>query len=401
MQSLPNNCRCGKFSVFPSNWESKQADHTLTWRINYWFYDDNLKAKKQIVIKGMNDLETLKEKQQIVRVAIKDELRDLKEGYNPFQRSYSINKNCELSLNTGLLDSLLFAFSKIQVSPTTKIDIKSCLKFLSISIKELHLERLPVSQVKRRHVKLILDHCGNIDYKDATGKIKEKIWTANQYNHYRKYLGILFSELVEMEVMEMNLVRDIRKKKTIRKIKKILTPEECQKISDWVKIYDRHFWLLIHIFFHSGCRTTEIFRVKKKHVNLENQTLLVTVLKGNQPFEVRKPIKDIAIDFWREIIKDANSEDFIFSKGLVPGQVSINPRQATRRWKRHMKNKLKIDCDWYALKHLNTDQISKEKGLKTAGLLNSHTSDGTTKIYAINEQVRMNEEIKHMKNKFA
>jgi integrase len=200
--------------------------------------------------------------------------------------------------------------------------------------------------------------------------------------------------------METNITRDISKKKTVRKIKRILTPAECKKVSNWVKNYDRHFWLLIHIFFHSGCRTTEIFRVKRKHVDLVNQTVLITVLKGNQPFEVLKPIKNIAVEYWKEAIRNAGTENYIFAKGLTPGPVAINPRQATRRWNRHMKKKLGIVCDWYALKYLNSDQVSKEKGLKVASLLNSHTNTNTTRLYAVNEQERMNEEIKEVANYF-
>ena len=402
MISLPNNCRVGKFSVSPANWNTPDADPNLNWRIIYWFYDDNLNEKKQVSIKGMNHFKTLKEKQEIVKTTLKGEMVFLKDGFNPIKDPIEKedNKN-EIQPETLFIPALRRTWEKLHCVHSTKLDIKSTIKYVEQAAKNLNYDILQIKEIRRKHIKRILERCE-----------ERKTFTDNTFNAYRKNLGILFRELVEMEAMETNITRDIRKRTIIRKIKRVLTPQECKKVSDWVKIYDYRFWLLIHIFFHSGCRTTEIFRVQRKHVDLENQTVLITVLKGNRPFEVLKPIKNIALDFWKEAIKkeekdeETEEEDFIFAKGLVPGKISIHPRQATRRWKRHIKGdkkkgKLGIICDWYALKYLNTDQITKEKGLKTAGLLNSHTNTSTTKLYAIGYDSREVEEIKNMKNKFA
>lgn len=398
MQQLPNNCRVGKFSVFPNNWNTPDADPKLTWRIVYWFYDDDLNQKKQVPLKGMNHLETVKEKQLMTKVALKEELEALKNGYNPI-RGRSIEEEelqGDILPSTPFITALRQTWEKLTCVHSTILDIKSTIKYISISARALKYDTIPIGEIRRRHIKRILEHCS---------ETKER-WSHNTYNAYRKNLGILFKELVEMEAMETNITRDLSKQKTIRKIRKILTPEECKIVDKWAKNYDRRFWLLINIFFHSGCRTTEIFRVRRKHVDLEKQTVLMTVLKGNQPFEVEKPVKNIAVDFWKEAIEGAEDEDFIFAKGLVPGKVAINPRQATRRWKRHIKGskkkkKLGIDCNWYGLKYLNSDQVSKAKGLKIASLFNSHTNEKTTRLYTVGQDSREFEEMKQMKNKFA
>lgn len=396
MQHLTNNCRVGKISVYPQNWKTISANKNLIWKIWYHFYDDNLQKIKKVVIKGMNNIENLKQKQEYLQIVLTDEIEALKKGYNPITKRYQAEINPDdISPDIPFSKALELAHKDLQVVHQFWIDIKSTIKYVNQSAKALQYDSIPVKDIRRKHIKKILDHCA---------KVKDT-WSANTFNAYRRDLRMLFKQLLQYDAVEFNPVRDIDKQKTIRKIKKILTPEECQLIDQWVKKYDRRFWLLIHIFFHSGARTTEMFRVKFEHVNLKKQTVLYTVLKGNQPFEVERPIKDIAIDFWKEAIKDGRPGDYVFSKGLSPGTEPVSPRQATIRWHRHIKGdkkngKLGIDSSWYGLKYLNSDQIAEEKGLRIAAKLNSHKSINTTKLYAVNNEARDMEEIKSMKNPF-
>lgn len=386
---LPNNCSCSNPSVFPKNWKTVAASINIDWRIQYYFKDPE-HGSKLIVVKGMNRFKTIADRRAVTKVLLESELGQLKEGYNPIKGVTVEEVTNEVHPGTHLITALHYVFDRLKCVKTTHTDIKSTLKYIEIAANALSLAATPIREVKRKHIKKMLDYCEET----------RSTFTAKTFNRYRKNLGILFKELVELDAIESNIIRDISKQKTIRKIKKVLTREESSAVSQFALKYDRRFYLLIHIFFHSGCRTTEIFRVKCKHVDLNRQTVLITVLKGNQPFEVEKPIKDIAVDFWREAMDGAGLEDYIFSTGLKPGKVPISPSQATRRWKRHIKNKLGIAPNWYSLKHLNTDQITSIKGLKTAGQLNSHTNEATTRIYAVNEVERMNEEIRKVSNPF-
>ena len=66
----------------------------------------------------------------------------------------------------------------------------------------------------------------------------------------------------------------------------------------------------------------------------------------------------------------------------------------------HIKNKLGIECDFYSLKHLNTDQTSAELGLNAAAAHNSHKSTAITMTYAVNERERVHEQLKKVNNGF-
>jgi len=404
MERLPNNCRVGKISVFPKNWKDKNANKKLIWRIWYRFYDDNLKQSKKIVIKGMNRTVDLKEKQEHLQLLLTDEIEELKNGYNPIlkkqynpvSKSYQKEINSdEVNPNTPFIKALELAHKDLQVVHQFWIDIKSTIKYIGMSASDLNLDQLPIKEISRKHIKRILTNCA---------VIKEN-WSANLFNVYRRDLTMLFVQLLELEAVDTNPVRDIAKQKTVKKIKRILTTAECRKIDKFTKKYDRRFWLLINIFFHSGSRTTEMFRVRLEHVNLKQQTVLYTVLKGNRPFEVLRPIKNIALPFWKEACKGAKPGDYIFGEGLQPRPKPISPRQATIRWNRHIKGdkkkgKLGLICNWYDLKRLNTDQVDEQKGLRLAAKLNSHKNLATTKLYAVNSDARDMAEIRKIKNAF-
>ncbi len=166
----------------------------------------------------------------------------------------------------------------------------------------------------------------------------------------------------------------------------------------------------MQIFFHSGAWRTELLKVKGKDVDLEKQQIKVTVIKGSSRREVFKTLKDLALPFWKEALTRCHKEDYVFSQGLKPGAVMIDPKQITRRWKTHIKDMkgkdgkpiggLGITADFYSLKHLHSDQVASLLTLEEAGRHNNHTSTSTTLIYAVNEMERQADRVKKLGNEF-
>jgi integrase len=161
-----------------------------------------------------------------------------------------------------------------------------------------------------------------------------------------------------------------------------------------------HLWRFIHIFFHSGSRTTEILRVQGEHVDLKRQKVKYLVLKGQEYQWVERTIKNVALSLWQQAMEGCGPQDYVFSKGLKPGAKPIRAEQISRRWRTHIKKKLGISCDFYSLKHLNTDQTSALLGLKEASIHNSHKSTGITMTYAVTEKERIHQKIKEIDNQF-
>jgi len=399
MQKLPFDCYCSDLKVHPKNWLTPKASTKKDWYIYYRFYDpkfkDNIQYKKGklILLKGMNSFNDLKERQSKTQKIIDAELdKLLNRSYNPIK---GVEFECgqmlsEITPDAPLMVALRAVEKQISGSVSTKRDLKSILNFVSKAALILGYAELPINSISRKHFKQLLTQ---VDMTHGE--------SAHRYNKIRTYLMMLYKELIELEVVETNPLRDISKKKIVQKLRKLPSQESRKIINDYLKSNQYRFWLFMQIFYHSGARLTELMLVKRKDVFIEKQSFKITIKKGSHYKEVMKPIKNIAVSFWKQALENSNPEDFIFSKGLIPGAIPIQSYQITKRWNRHIKKKLGIEEDFYSLKHLNLDETSSILGINDAAAMASHTSSNVTlKYYTINEVNRQNERLKAIDNSF-
>jgi site-specific recombinase XerC len=400
MIALPNNCYCSELKVHPKTWKTTKASLKEEWYIYYRFYDPVFKHEKKyakgklVRLKKMNAFKELLDRQQQTQKIMEAELARLQqEGYNPITGLYTAEiMAAPVKASTPFIDALRVVEKRISGSKSTKRDLRSILGFISKAALQLGLAQAPVSSVSRKHIKMLL----------AQIEANQERESAHRYNKNRTYLMMLYKELIELEAVETNPVREISKKQRLVPIRTVLAGEERKKIDKHLKANHYRFWLFTHIFFHSGARLTEMMQVRGKDVNLQEQTFMVTVKKGKLFKQVLKPIKNASLPYWVEAMKGAKPGDFIFSAGLLPGASAINTDQITKRWKVHVKEKLGIQADFYSLKHLHLDEIAAQLGLEDAAAMASHTStDITLKHYAVNEKHRQNTRLKNLANAFA
>ena len=211
---------------------------------------------------------------------------------------------------------------------------------------------------------------------------------------------ILFDELMQLEAVEFNPVSGIKKQKEIRQIRRTLTMEERVKVNEHLAAKYPTFHRLLHIFFHSGARETEIMKVQVKDVDLVKQQVMYTVLKGRQPMQVHRVIKSIVLPLWEAQVANYPPDYYLFAKGLKPGPVAINSNQITKRWYRLVKKPLGIKADFYSLKHSNTDEIAALLNIADAAALNSHKGGKVTRLYAQGEDARQLDRLKGLENTF-
>lgn len=400
---LPNNCSCSELSVIPKNY--KQVKKIAgPWRIHYRFYDPSQPKPIQVSIKAMNKFTELAERKQSVAVLIDNELQMLKGGWNPFYKKVVSKREekYDIEQTTMFIPALKKALQRIKIEPAYRKHIERYI-IPNTEKAAIHLgyNLMFVSEVKRKHIIFILDYLSETNTR----------FSDNTFNRFRTDLKILFKELVRIEAIEYNPIdEDFPLKRVQAKERKVLSMSERKFINDLLEEKYPSFHRYLHIFFHSGARSSELLKVRGEDVDLSNQRYRVTIKKGKNYRTTWKVIKDIALPFWVEAMKDCKPDQYVFSKGLKPGVEPIQSYQIHKRWTRLIKNKefeiegkkTKIEATFYSLKFSNTSEIVDHLNEEAAAELNSHQNTGmVVKIYDTRQEKRQADKLKKVNNPFA
>lgn len=430
MIPLANGCSCSEPTIFPANWKSGGASLLKkTWYIQYYFRDPLFEEKypygKLVRIKGLQCYKTLELRRHFAQKTLDEQLTFLQDWhYNPItgQKVAPIVYEppvYEISPHTPWIDALDTIYKRLKVSKDTKKDMKVVVNNMRMAANQLRYDGMAIGDIRRKHIKICLEH---LQATIPTMPVKEgrppRTWGAPSYNRHRSLLMSMFKELLELETVEADPVSSIKIQDELPAEREVLSPKERKLVSDYLKQNHYPFWRFAQIFLNSGGRVSELMRLQVKDVDLSGQTYKTVVKKGRKARRQARTIKDIALPYWAELINSANPDDYIFSKGLEPGPAGIQPYQITYRWERHVKNNTtlqkandgkKITADFYALKHLHSDetveqatmQIASEIALQLAASQNGHTSTAMVrKIYAVNQEGREHERIKKLGNEF-
>jgi integrase len=390
MKQLSGGCRVSRLSVTPSNWKSAKATTSGPWRISYRFYDPRFPNPKQVVIRGMNKFHELKDRRAATLALIEQETTILDAGFNPFDNVLPEMATPVIGQKMALGDALEFAVGKIRAVKGTLIDIRSVIRGTIAAARALQLADMAIGDVSRRHIKQILEYLRETNPRFSNAR----------FNKYRAYLSRVFRELIEMELIDANPVRDIAKAKETFRMRETLTPDDMGRIAE-LKSVTPSFYRYLVIFFYSGSRTTELFRLKVSAVNLAKQEFRVLVKKGNAYREDIRVITNDALPLWDELLAGADPDHFVFSRGLKPGRQMIRPDQINRRWDKYVRRGLGIEKDFYSLKHTFADMIAERLDINHAATLDGHTTPVITlKHYAPGERARERERIKNAGIKF-
>ena len=388
---LPNGCSMSTPSVNPKNWRTGGvALIKKSWQIQYYFYSPENDNGKLIVVKGMNEYKDLRERRAVTKVLIENEIEENKRGYDRFKKTYVRDTSLDVELNPFLdfITAFRLAIEKIQCSEKHRKQLEWCVNRLNKKVVKLDLQNVVIEDLKRRQLKQLLEACELPN---------------NYYNKFLVYLSRIFGELIEYECIEYNLVRDIRKRKVVRKERIILLPKDLTAVMRYLHCNYYEFWRYSKIFLYSGARSSELLRIQAKDVDLINQEYTVTILKGNRPKETIKVILKEVLPLWQELLKNAKPQDYIFARNLECGKIPISPNQITRRWMRLVKKSdeikdingvnINVEADFYALKHAFLDSLPEDKAM----LIASHTNTKTTAIYRVNKAKNERRELKAMR----
>jgi integrase len=384
---LPRGARSSELIVHPKNWKTKSAPVDVQWRITYRYYPAGGKAVLRKIM-GMNRAKDLATRQEITKALLDNELALLRAGLDAVSQQMPEPVDlAEVNATTALSVALQWAEPRLQIVQSTRIDLKHYLGKLLASAGKLGISGQPLAEVRKRDLRAILRNACPMPY---------------QFNKARGYLMSLVEELCDEEAMEANPVRNIKRMKTTKRLREVMSIEDRRRVDAYLREHNYPFWRWMQIFFHSGAREIELGRLRREDVDLAGGRYKCVIKKGRQHIERWRPIKEIAAPLWSEVMQEAAPGQVLFSRGLRPGDAEIRPDQLGKRWRRLVKERLGITASLYSLKHANLTEVSGILGQEAAARLAGHTSTAmVAKYYDVQAEDRELQRIRTVSNSFA
>jgi integrase len=244
---------------------------------------------------------------------------------------------------------------------------------------------IPISEIQTMHIKLCLDECQSSNPK----------FSAKRFNKVKAYVSALYNYLSEVGAVYGNVAVGIRVKVEEPTEPIDMTQADLDKIKEHLWVYNRPLYKFMMMFYWSGGRFKELYRLKGRKVNLVEQTYSTQIIKGKRRDWVSRTIRDVALPYWQEQMKNCIPDDYVFSRDLLQGPIHIDSHQITKRWMRWVKKPLGIEWGFYKLKTLSSDRNIAKVGAKGAAGHMGHTSTRMAeKTYQFEEQKRIHESLK-------
>lgn len=346
---------------------------------------------------GINYIKDLNAREKEANALIAALKRKLSRGWNPM-----IAEIPELGNDMSLVDAIKFCLSKKKDTLATKSFLGySCTsRFIIKSIDALNLTYIDIKDVKRAHIRAIIDHAK-----------KRNNWSNKARNKHLNYLKAILSELIDFDIIEFNPAHKIKNLKVMDSRSNITpTPKEHARIKECLSNDHPNFYIFILTLFHTGIRPNEILQIKLEMIDLVKQEIILPPEITKTGKERIVPINDHLADHFRSIDIQIYPDGFYLfgsyrepGKGnvgkyldFIPGPTRIKTDTATNRWKRIVKKGLGIQVNMYAYKHAGANaKILAGIDLDVLRELYGHNSKLMTMRYAkVVKEVYRNEIIK-------
>lgn len=333
---------------------------------------------------GINYITDLKKREKEANL-LRDALHQkLKEGWDP-----TLPEVIQEQTNLSFSEALDFAMEKKSPNLGSKTisGYNGTIRFMKTAIEKLDFVNLPITDVKRIHIKLLVE------------KAKEqRKWSNNAYNKHLNHLKAILSELIQWDIIETNPAHNIKNLPISESdANQPASVDDIEKIKTELESKHFDFWVFCLTIFHTGIRPEEITKMTLGMIDLKNNEIIL-------PAEITKtkrkrvvPINQHLKSYYKKIdFEKLPKEYYLFGshrepgkgnigkyKDFIPGPTKINRDTATKRWEKIVKKGLGINMNLYAMKHLGADRKILA-GLEIDSLreLYGHTSHLMTEKYA-------------------
>ena len=333
---------------------------------------------------NLNEIDNLEKKEMEFQILCEVLHEDLKKGWNP-----NIKEIPETKTNYTIASALDFAIEKKRpnIAKKTASGYEGTIKFIKKAVKALRLNDLPITEVKRVHIKTIMEKAQS-----------QRNWTNNAYNKHLNQLKAVLSELIQYDIIEANPAHNIKNLRVEESIAHIPATDEQMKLIKKELLHNHYnFYIYILIIYNLGIRPTEILSIKLSMIDMERDLIILppNITKGRKKYRtlpITTQLKEFLISLqfenlpkdyylfgsFREVGKGNIGKHVDF----IPAPTQLKRDTATKRWEKIVKIGLKINVTMYSMKKYGANKKA-EAGISIDAIQGTfgHSKKETTLIY--------------------
>lgn len=333
---------------------------------------------------NLNEIEDLEEKTMEFDI-LKDAIHDqLKRGWNP-----NVKEIAETKTNYTIAAALDFAIEKKRpnIAKKTASGYEGTIKFVKKAVKALRLNDLPITEVKRVHIKTIMEKAQ-----------EQRNWSNNAYNKHLNQLKAVLSELIQYDIIEVNPAHNIKNLRVEESIAHIPATDEQMKLIKKELLHNHYnFYIYILIIYNLGIRPTEILSIKLSMIDMDNDLIVLppNITKGRKKYRTL-PITSQLKQFLESLNFNSLPKDYYLfgsfrqqgkgnvgaSVDFIPAPTQLKRDTATKRWEKIVKIGLGINVTMYSMKKYGANKKA-EAGISIDAIQGTfgHSKKETTLIY--------------------
>lgn len=349
-----------------------------------WYVYFYYRGKQKRYKKGINYIKNIYNR-QIEANALAEALHiKLKNGWNPLIPEIVPVKN-----SMTISEALEFALDKKKeiLAPKSYSGYKGTVNFLKTSTLALDLVNLSIDELKRIHIRSIIDKAK-----------QQRNWSNKARNKHLNHLKALLSELLEWDILEYNPAHKIKNLQV--ETTRANTPADAtqhEKIKKCLSLEHPYFYNFIRTIFHSGMRPKEILEIQLHMIDLKQQQFILPASSTKTNKQRLVPINNHLKAILEDMQLHNYPDDFYLygsyrekgkgNKGkyidFIPGPTQLKRDTATKRWKKIIIDSLGINVSMYSNKHGGGDAKIRA-GIELDALrdLYGHSSKRMTEVYA-------------------
>lgn len=357
----------------------KVSKTTSLWYVHFRY--DSKQFRYRLNLNNIKDLEERAIEFNLLCQAIH---ANLKQGWNPNIKDIPETRN-----TYTFIEALDFALSKKKpnISAKTYLGYFGTVKYIKTATRSLRLIELPITEVKRVHIKTIMEKAQS-----------QRCWTNNAYNKNLNQLKAVLSELIQYDIIESNPAFNIKNLRVEESIAHApATDEQMKAIKKELLENHYNFYVFILLIYSIGVRPVEILNIKLDMIDLDADLIVLppNITKGRKKYRTLPITKQL-----KTFLESLNFEKlpksyYLFgsfrqqgkgnvgaSVDFIPAPTPLKRDTATKRWHKIVKIGLGIDVTMYSMKKYGANKKA-EAGISIDAIQGTfgHSKKETTLIY--------------------